>query len=185
MTVTENGVTYKANWWTQGADPAHNNGGLGTGQPWTIVATTTPPPAVPTVPAPPAVPPTSGATTWSASSIYTASMTTTENGFTYKANWWTQGADPAHNNGGPGTGQPWTIVATASAPPGMPTAPTIAPSSPPPPAPSAPSTGGSPSREFTPYIDMAMPQDANLSASKRKNARIIRGLFATAAFCPI
>src|SRR5262245_21165946 len=38
MTVTENGVIYKANWWTQGADPAHNNGGLGTGQPWTILA---------------------------------------------------------------------------------------------------------------------------------------------------
>jgi len=31
MTATENGVTYKANWWTQGADPAHNNGGTGTG----------------------------------------------------------------------------------------------------------------------------------------------------------
>jgi len=31
MTATENGVTYKANWWTQGADPAHHNGGTGTG----------------------------------------------------------------------------------------------------------------------------------------------------------
>jgi chitodextrinase len=165
MTTTENGVTYKANWWTQGADPAHNNGGLGTGQPWTIVATTTPPPAVPTMPAPPAVPPTSGATTWSASSIYTAGMTTTENGVTYKANWWTQGADPVHNNGGLGTGQPWTIVATTSAPPVVPTAPTTPPSSPTAaPPPPTPSTGGSPSREFTPYIDMAMSQDANLSA---------------------
>jgi Carbohydrate binding domain len=116
----------------------------------------------PAAPPPPAAPPTSGATTWSASSIYTAGMTVTENGVTYKANWWTQGVDPAHNNGGIGTGQPWTIVATASAPPTVPTTPTTAPAAPP--APSAPSTGGSPSREFAPYIDMAMPQDANLSA---------------------
>src|SRR5262249_48780114 len=62
-----------------------------------------PPPAPP----PPAAPSASGPTTWSASSVYTAGMTVTENGVTYKANWWTQGADPAHNNGGLGTGQPW------------------------------------------------------------------------------
>jgi hypothetical protein len=43
-----------------------------------------PPP--PPAPPPPAAPPTSGATTWSASSIYTAGMTATENGVTYKAN---------------------------------------------------------------------------------------------------
>ena len=165
MTVTENGVIYKANWWTQGADPAHNNGGLGTGQPWTIVASTNPSPAPspapPPPPAPSVAPPPSSDTTWSASSIYTAGMTATENGVTYKANWWTQGADPAHNNGGTGTGQPWTIVATASAPPPAPAPSTTPPS---PPAPPAPSTGASASREFTPYIDMAMPQDANLSA---------------------
>ena len=39
-----------------------------------------PPP--PPAPPPPAAPPTSGATTWSASSIYTAGMTATENGVT-------------------------------------------------------------------------------------------------------
>ena len=195
MTVTENGVTYKANWWTQGTDPALNNGGVGTGKPWTIVTTADPSHELPTVPsalaagatsssattlswnassvpgggvvtgyaifengqqiattaattytvanltadtvytfavaaldaagssaesipvsvhtAPSVVPPESGATTWLASNIYTAGMTVLENGVTYKANWWTQGADPAHHNGGSGTGQPWTIVAAA------------------------------------------------------------------------
>ena len=321
MTVTENGVTYNANWWTQGADPAHNNGGLGTGQPWTIVSTANPSPAVPTVPTGLAaaatsssattlswnassvpgggaivtgyaifengqqiatlaattytasnlaadtsytfavaaldaagssvesspisvhtaalVAPPDNSTTWSASSIYTAGMTATENGVTYKANWWTQGADPAHNNGGAGTGEPWTLVAASNAPPAVPTVPTAlaatgtssvattlswtassvpgggtvtgyaifenehqiatttatsftvvnlagdttyafavaaldvagssAESAPisvhtAPAAPPSPPSGGSLSREFTPYIDMAMPQDANLSA---------------------
>src|SRR5207253_10029459 len=83
-----------------------------------------PPP--PPAPARPAVPPTSGATTWSASSIYTAGMTVTENGVTYNANWWTQGADPAHNNGGLGTGQPWTIVSTNPSPPAPPAPPALA-----------------------------------------------------------
>src|SRR5205823_6858472 len=71
----------------------------------------------------PLAPPDNG-TTWSASSIYTAGMTATENGVTYKANWWTQGADPAHNNGGAGTGEPWTIVAASNAPSSVPTVPT-------------------------------------------------------------
>src|SRR5262249_37393997 len=104
-----------------------------------------------------------GQTTWSGTSSYPAGMTATENGVTYKANWWTQGADPAHNNGGAGTGQPWTIVATASAPPAVPPAPTIAPSSPPP-APPAPSAGGRPAPGFTPYHLHAAAPDANLSA---------------------
>ncbi len=197
MTATENGVTYKANWWTQGTDPTLNDGGSGTGKPWTIVATADPSHELATVPsglaaaatsmnattlswnassvpgngvvtgyaifenghqiatttgttytvanltadtvytfavaaldaagssaestpisvhtAPPVVPPESGATTWLANSIYTAGMTVMENGVTYKANWWTQGTDPAHHNGGPDTGQPWTIVATSDA----------------------------------------------------------------------
>jgi chitinase len=209
MTVTENGVTYNANWWTQGSDPALNNGGVGTGKPWTVVATADPshaPPSVPTglaatdtsssattlhwsasivpgngvvtgyavfendqqiatttettytasnlaadtvytfavaaldtagssagsspiavhtaaAPPPPVVPPDDGATTWSASSIYTAGMTVVESGVTYKANWWTQGADPAHNNGGAGTGEPWSIVAGVDPSHELPTVP--------------------------------------------------------------
>jgi chitodextrinase len=209
MTATESGVTYKANWWTQGADPAHNNGIVGTGEPWTIVATADASHDVPTVPTglaaagtssnattltwnassvpdngvvsgyavfendhqiatvigttytaadltadttytfavaaldaagssaetspisvhttpapqPPAVPPDNGAAVWSANNVYTAGMTATENGVTYKANWWTQGADPAHSNGVVGTGQPWTIVATLDASHDVPTVP--------------------------------------------------------------
>jgi chitinase len=325
MTATENGVTYKANWWTQGADPAHNNGVFGTGQPWTIVATVDASHGVPTVPTglaaagtsgsattltwnassvpgngvvtgyaifedghqiasisgttytaanlaadttytfavaaldaaassaetspisvhttpapqPPVVPPDNGAAAWSASSVYTAGMTATENGVTYKTNWWTQGNDPAHNNGVVGTGQPWTIVATADMSHNVPTVPaglaaaatsssaailtwnassvpgngvvtgyaifedghqiasvagtiytaanlaadttyafavaaldaagSSAETSPisvhtAPTSPTGPVTPGSAVHEFSPYIDMAMPADANLSA---------------------
>jgi chitodextrinase len=52
MTVVMNGVTYKANWWTQGNDPTGSSGPLGSGQPWTIVTSPPPPPPAP----PPAVP---------------------------------------------------------------------------------------------------------------------------------
>jgi chitodextrinase len=89
MMVIENGVTYKANWWTQGVDPAHNSGG---GQPWTVIDGD-----VPHAP-----------TAWSATSVYTAGMTAVEDGVIYQARWWTQGNDPAHNSGG--AGQPWSIV---------------------------------------------------------------------------
>ncbi len=33
--VTENGIVYTANWWTQGNDPASNSGPTGSGKPWT------------------------------------------------------------------------------------------------------------------------------------------------------
>jgi len=51
---------------------------------------------------------------WSATGIYTAGMTVQENGILYSANWWTLGNDPGQNNGGPGTGEPWTIVSPGS-----------------------------------------------------------------------
>lgn len=56
-----------------------------------------PPPEPPVAPpiTPPVVPPDSSAAAWSANTVYTAGMTATENGVTYKANWWTQGAGPA------------------------------------------------------------------------------------------
>ena len=59
-TAVRNGVSYKANWWTQGQDPATNNGGSGTGQPWTKVtscSTTPTPPSPPPAPTPPSPPP--------------------------------------------------------------------------------------------------------------------------------
>ena len=54
MTVVMNGVTYRANWWTQGSDPTASSGPVGSGQPWSIVSSAPPPPppppVVPTVP---------------------------------------------------------------------------------------------------------------------------------------
>ncbi len=52
------------------------------------------------------------APTWSATQVYTSGNQASLNGVNYRANWWTQGQNPATNNGGPGTGQPWTIVGT-------------------------------------------------------------------------
>jgi chitodextrinase len=50
------------------------------------------------------------APTWSASQVYTAGNQASLNGVNYRANWWTQGENPATHNGGPGSGQPWTII---------------------------------------------------------------------------
>ena len=48
------------------------------------------------------------AAAWSSTAVYTAGQQASENGINYTANWWTQGNDPATNNGGSGSGQPWT-----------------------------------------------------------------------------
>ena len=67
-----------------------------------VLSTTTPtpppappPPVTPPVVTPPVTPPATGAQPWSATEVYTAGMTATENGVTYEANWWVQGVDPA------------------------------------------------------------------------------------------
>ncbi len=57
--------------------------------------------------APPSVP------AWSATAVYTQGMEVQENAIVYIANWWTQNQDPIKNNGGSGTGAPWTIVGAA------------------------------------------------------------------------
>jgi chitinase len=48
------------------------------------------------------------AAAWSSTAVYTAGNQASENGINYTANWWTQGNDPATNNGGSGSGEPWT-----------------------------------------------------------------------------
>ena len=48
------------------------------------------------------------AAAWSSSTVYTAGDQASEDGINYTANWWTQGNDPATNNGGSGSGEPWT-----------------------------------------------------------------------------
>ncbi len=116
MTASLNGINYTANFWTQGQSPATNNGGPGSGQPWTSNG------------------PCSGssggggggscATAWNSTSVYTAGMTASVSGVNYQANFWTQGQNPATNNGGPGSGQPWTSIGTCSACTTVPSVPT-------------------------------------------------------------
>src|ERR1700678_3632450 len=48
------------------------------------------------------------AAAWSSSAVYTAGNQASESGINYTANWWTQGNNPATNNGGSGSGQPGT-----------------------------------------------------------------------------
>jgi len=105
--ASENGNNYLANWWTQGNDPATSSGAAGSGQPWTskgACGSGTPPTN------PPTDPPASGGcdVAWNASSAYGGGSVVSENGVNYKANWWTQGDDPASHSGAVGTGQPWT-----------------------------------------------------------------------------
>ena len=63
------------------------------------------------------------AAAWTASGIYTAGAQVSENGIVYRANWWTQNQDPASNNGGAGSGQPWTNVGSCSSCVAVPTTP--------------------------------------------------------------
>ena len=84
---------------------------------------------------------------WSAGAVYTGGDTVTHEGATYKANWWTQGNNPATSSGGPGSGQPWTKVAScggATTPtPPNPTPPTPPTPTPQPPVPpTSPNTSG-------------------------------------------
>ncbi|MGA3047229.1 MAG: choice-of-anchor D domain-containing protein [Terracidiphilus sp.] len=48
------------------------------------------------------------AAAWSSTQVYTAGMTASESGIDYVANYWTEGNNPATNNGGSGSGEPWT-----------------------------------------------------------------------------
>ena len=75
---------------------------------------------------------------WVSTIAYVGGDTAVRNGVAYKANWWTQGNDPATSNGGPGTGQPWTVIASCSGtPPPTPAPPPPTPA-PPPPTPAPP-----------------------------------------------
>ena len=198
MTASENGIGYIADYWTEGQNPATNNGGAGSGEPWTsqgacggtqsasftlasspnsmsiaqgasgtstitvnpangftgnvtlaasglpsgvtasfgtnpttgssvltIAASSTATTGSSTV----TITGTSGSlsasttvtltiassgnssgcdTAWSSTQVYTGGMTASENGINYLANWWNLGQNPATNNGGAGSGQPWT-----------------------------------------------------------------------------
>jgi len=84
--------------------------------------------------------------------VYTGGNTASENGTNYIANWWTQGNDPATNNGGSGSGQPWTSQGSCTG--GGTTPPPVDP----PPTNPPPAAG---SLVFSPYKDITINLDWN------------------------
>jgi chitinase len=99
------------------------------------------------------------ATAWSSTAVYTAGDQASEDGINYTANWWTQGNDPATNNGGSGSGQPWTSDGACGSSTATPT-----------PSPTATSTTGSGtgtgtgsagSLLFSPYKDVTINMNWN------------------------
>jgi chitinase len=54
------------------------------------------------------------ATAWSSTQVYTQGMTASYNGENYVANYWTQNNNPSTNNGGAGSGEPWTATGACS-----------------------------------------------------------------------
>jgi chitinase len=64
------------------------------------------------------------ATAWSSTAVYTAGMTASVGGENYVANFWTQGNNPSTNNGGAGTGEPWTATGACSSCSSAPAVPT-------------------------------------------------------------
>ncbi len=100
---------------------------------------------------------------WSSSVAYTAGAVVVDQGKTYTANWWTQGNEPVTNNGGSGSGQPWTLSSGCSASPPSPTPPPPSPTPPsPPPAPTPPSPAPAPGAvAFSPYKDITVSMNWN------------------------
>lgn len=98
------------------------------------------------------------AAAWNASTAYTGGQQASEKGINYTANWWTQGNDPATNNGGSGSGQPWTSSGACSTG----TSPTPTPTPTPTPAPSQ--TGAL----FAPYVDMSLTADENIASMQQQ-----------------
>ncbi|HEY4089912.1 MAG TPA: carbohydrate-binding protein [Luteibacter sp.] len=95
------------------------------------------------------------AAAWSAGTVYTGGNLASENGVNYKANWWTQGDDPATHNGVTGSGQPWTSQGACS---GGGTPPTDPPPTDPPPTNPPPGAGA---LFFSPYKDVTINMDWN------------------------
>jgi chitinase len=95
------------------------------------------------------------AAAWSSTAVYTAGMQASENGTNYTANWWTQGNDPATNNGGPGSGQPWTSNGACAGGSGG------SPSPSPSPSPTSTGTGSASGLLFSPYKDVTINMNWN------------------------
>jgi chitinase len=103
-----------------------------------------------TATAPPTTPPASSCAAWLAATAYSAGATVTEGCSTYKANWWTQGDDPATHSGVAASGQPWTTTTSCAATP---------PSSPPSSPPWSPPSSGF---VFGSYKDVTINMDWNV-----------------------
>jgi hypothetical protein len=132
---------------------------------WQRVTGTTPTPtptpiATPT-PAPTPTPVGSGGCSpvWVASQIYTAGNKASLNGINYTANFWTQNQSPATNNGGAGSGQPWTSNGSCAA-----ASPTPTPKPTPTPTPLPPGA-----RLFAPYIDMSLTADEQIETIQQQS----------------
>src|SRR5579871_2399933 len=97
------------------------------------------------------------AAAWSSTAVYTAGMQASENGTNYTANWWTQGNDPATNNGGPGSGQPWTSNGACAGGSGGSPSPSPSPSS----SPTSTGTGSASGLIFSPYKDVTINMNWN------------------------
>ncbi len=96
-TVTYNGKTYQAKWWTQGETPGASEWGA-----WKEVGDATDPvdptePVEPTEPSEPEVP---AEGTWDASTAYNSGDIVTYDGKTYRAQWWNQGEIPGSKEWG-------------------------------------------------------------------------------------
>jgi chitodextrinase len=103
-----NGINYTANFWTQGNNPSTNNGGPGSGAPWTSNGSCSG----------------SGgggggggtcAAPWVSTQVYTGGMQASVSGINYQANFWTQGNNPSTSNGPAGSGAPWTNIGVCAA----------------------------------------------------------------------
>ena len=94
------------------------------------------------------------AAAWSSTAVYTAGNMASESGINYTANWWTQGNNPATNNGGSGSGQPWTSDG-ACAGGGGGSSPTPTPS------PTSTGTGSAGPLLFSPYKDVTINMNWN------------------------
>ncbi|HEX7338636.1 MAG TPA: carbohydrate-binding protein [Rhodanobacteraceae bacterium] len=176
--VSENGVNYGANWWTQGDDPATHSGAVGTGQPWTAQGEcggSAPAPGPSPSPSPsPSPAPGSCAPAWDAGTVYNGGDEASEDGVNYKAGWWNQDDDPATHSGAAGSGQPWTnegACTGGSQPPSPPPAPAPSPTPSPSPSPApspAPAPGPAPSFVFSPYKDVGINANWNTDVVSTK-----------------
>ncbi len=115
-TATENGVTYLANYWTQGDDPATHNGAAGSGAQWTVTTSCG---------APPPPPPPAQCDPWNASVKYAKGDLVTEGDKGYKAASKNKNEDPATNSGPKGSGEPWMPSKACQAPPPPPPGPLV------------------------------------------------------------